>query len=138
MPFEPLNNFSAHLVRVWGVSFLTAEHAYHWRKFSPAATDAAEKIFLAASPNQAKEIAYQNMDKLPSDWWERRVEVMEEVLRAKALQHEEVRDALRRTAQRAIIESSPVDAFWGTGPDGTGENMVGKLWMKIRGELISG
>lgn len=46
--------------------------------------------------------------------------------------YDTVRDALKRSGNRRIIENSPVDAFWGIGPDRTGKNMVGELWMKLR------
>lgn len=57
---------------------------------------------------------------------------MEEILRAKAEQHQDVREILKKTGQRIIIENCPVDGFWGIGPNRNGENMVGKIWMKIR------
>ena len=60
---------------------------------------------------------------------------MEEILRAKTEQHEDVRDVLKKTGKRTIIENSPVDSFWGIGHDGKGQNVVGKIWMKIRDEL---
>ena len=60
---------------------------------------------------------------------------MEEILRAKTEQHEDVRDVLKKTGKRTIIENSPVDSFWGIGYDGNGQNVVGKIWMKIRDEL---
>jgi len=50
---------------------------------------------------------------------------MEQILQNKTEQHEDVREALRRTGHRTIIESSPVDNFWGVGPDGSGENIEG-------------
>ena len=36
---------------------------------------------------------------------------------------------------REIIENSPVNSFWGNGPDDNGQNMVGKIWMEIRKEI---
>ncbi len=130
--FAPLDNFSAHAVQVWGIAFPTAEHAYCWKKYAAAYPEIAEEILAAPSPHAVKEIGDRNRDKLPTSWREERVKVMEEVLRVKAALHEDVRDALRRTGTRAIVENSPVDTFWGAGPDGKGENMVGKIWMKIR------
>jgi len=32
-PFHPLDNFSAHTVKVWDVAFPTAEYAFQWKKF---------------------------------------------------------------------------------------------------------
>ncbi|MBI2888670.1 MAG: NADAR family protein [Candidatus Liptonbacteria bacterium] len=130
--FAPLDNFSAHVVCVWGLAFPTSEHAYQWKKYFSAHPEIAEEILAAPSPHAAKDIANKNVGKLPSSWQEERVRVMEEALRAKAAQHEDVREALKRTGKRMIIENSPVDSFWGAGPDGKGENMLGKVWMKIR------
>jgi predicted NAD-dependent protein-ADP-ribosyltransferase YbiA (DUF1768 family) len=41
---------------------------------------------------------------------------------------------LRESGHEDIVEDSPTDYFWGEGADGTGQNMLGKLWMKIRAE----
>ena len=70
---------------------------------------------------------------MPKSWYEKyAVNVMEEIFRAKAEQHEDVRERLKKTDKRQIIENSPVDSFWGVGSKGDGQNMVGKIWMKIR------
>lgn len=130
--FDALNNFSAHWVEIWGKEFPTAEHAFQWKKFSEARPDLAEQIFDAGCPEEAQNIAHQNKPAQPKDWHERKVAIMEEVLRAKSAQHETVRDTLKRSGNRRIVENSPVDRFWGCGPDGGGKNMMGLLWMKIR------
>lgn len=72
---------------------------------------------------------------MSKQWYDERVAVMEQILKAKTKQHEDVRETLKRTGNRIIVENSPVDSFWGTGPDGKGENIVGKIWMKIRDSL---
>jgi hypothetical protein len=36
-----------------------------------------------------------------------------------------------------LVESSPHDFFWGRGVDGTGENQLGVLLMRLRSELAS-
>lgn len=135
--FYPLDNFSAHTVRIWGNRFLTAEHAYLWKKFSVANPGVAESIFDAESPEIAKTISMKHIQEGSPSWHEERVHVMEEVLRAKAEQHEDVRTVLIKSGTRRIIENSPVDAFWGIGPEGIGQNTLGMLWMKIREELYS-
>jgi ribA/ribD-fused uncharacterized protein len=66
------------------------------------------------------------------DWARRRVAVLEEILRAKLAQHPEAQEALRRSGHEDIVEDSPTDYFWGEGADGSGQNMLGRLWMKIR------
>jgi predicted NAD-dependent protein-ADP-ribosyltransferase YbiA (DUF1768 family) len=35
----------------------------------------------------------------------------------------------------ALIEDSKIDAFWGIGSRGKGENMLGVLLMELRSEL---
>lgn len=134
--YYPLDNFSAHQVAIWGKVFPTAEHAFQWKKFSSSAPEVAEQIFAATSPHIVKDIADRNKDKMTAEWHDQKVMVMEEILRAKADQHEDVRERLRLTGDRTIIEHSPVDSFWGIGPDGKGENNVGKIWMKIRDGLV--
>lgn len=130
--FDALNNFSAHAVDLWGKRFPTAEHAFQWKKFSKVQPDIAEKIFVARCPEEAQKIAHTNKPFQPKNWHERKVSIMEEILRAKLAQHESVQDALKRSGTRRICENSPVDSFWGVGQGGSGQNMVGVLWMKIR------
>lgn len=129
--FHPLDNFSAHAIEIWRKIFPTAEHAYHWKKFERS-PEISKHIFAARSPEAAKRIADKHLDKIAEAWHDEKINVMKEILRAKAKQHEDVQDALRRSGGRKIIENSPVDAFWGAGPDNKGKNMVGKIWMEIR------
>lgn len=130
--FYPLDNYSAHQVEIWGKKFATVEHAYQWKKFVATKPDIAEKIFLANSPEAAKKIADDNKSFQPDSWQEEKVGAMEQILTAKAEQHEDVQDALKRSGKRQIHENSPVDEFWGLGASGKGKSMVGKIWMKIR------
>ena len=133
--FYSLDNFSAHTVELWGLKFPTAEHAFQWKKFSDTRSDIAKKVLEAGSPEIAKRIAAsEKLNRSPS-WNEDKVTIMEEILRAKLAQHEEVREVLVKTGSRTIIENSPGDGFWGTGSDGRGENMIGKIWMKIRDNI---
>ena len=133
--FHPLDNFSAHSIDLWNKTFPTAEHAFQWRKFSSNHPDVAGAILSAKSPHLVKEISDANKDKQPANWHEEKVAAMEEILRAKADQHKDVREILRKAGKRNIIENSPVDNFWGIGPEGNGKNMVGEIWMKIRDSL---
>ena len=132
--FDALSNFSAHSVEVWSKRFPTAEHSFQWKKYSKVRPDIAEEILAAGCPEDAQRIAHAHKQEQPTDWHERKVGIMEEILRAKLSQHETVQDALKRSGNRNIIENSPVDAFWGCGPKGDGKNMLGILWGKIRNE----
>lgn len=132
--FYVLNNFSAHIVEFRGVLYPTAEHAYQATKCTDKA--GKEAIRLARSPLLAKHVANEVYASVKDPDWEcKKVAVMEELLRAKLAQHEEVLDALKRSGTEGIAEDSPVDFFWGAGEDGSEQNRLGKLWMKVRAEL---
>ncbi len=135
VPFEPLNNWSPHRVSIWGIDFPTSEHAFQWKKFSEIEPSIANEILSAGSPYAVFKISSLNKSKKPDNWAEIKLFIMEEILRAKNNQHEDVRDALKRTGDRTIVENSPVDDFWGIGPNKDGQNMLGNLWMKIRDRL---
>lgn len=134
--FYVFDNFSPFVIKIWGKEFMTSEHAYQWKKYENLYPDIAKQIFEAKSPNDAKKIADANKDKLTDEWHKIKVSIMEEILTAKTNQHEKVKRMLIETANKTIIENSPVDNFWGIGPDGNGQNMVGKIYMKLRDDLV--
>jgi len=131
-PIDALDNFSAHAIRIWGRVFPTAEHAYQWKQFASSSPEIAQRIIAAPSAHMAKSIASQNKSKLRKEWAVNKVAVMKKILRTKAAQHADVWEVLKETKHKLIVENSPVDEFWGDGPRGQGQNMVGKIWMGIR------
>lgn len=135
--FDALNNFSAHQVALWGEMFHTAEHAFHWKKFSDYQIEVAQLILVATSAEKSQLIAHKHNDKLPGDWHVIKADTMEEILRAKLEQHDDVRELLLKTGSRTIVERSPNPTYWSLGRNGDGENMVGKIWMKLRFEIQS-
>ena len=131
--FYALNNFSAHAIEFRGQLYPTSEHAYQAAKCTDP--KGKEEIRQARSPLQAKTLAKEVYGEArDSDWDSKKVGVVEEILRAKLAQHSEVRQALRASGDEEIVEDSPTDYFWGEGADGSGQNVLGKLWMKIRAE----
>ena len=56
-------------------------------------------------------------------------------LYAKFTQHEHLRKLLLETGDRKLIEHTSRDSYWGDGGDGSGQNKLGKLLMKLREEL---
>ena len=128
-----LSNFSAHQVKYQGQIYPTVEHAYQAQKLTEEVLK--KEVRQAASPALAKETAYRYKGKWRSDWHEVKVEVMKAIVRAKLEQHEEVKQALKKTGTAEIKENSPVDYFWGIGRDGSGKNEMGKIWMKLRDEI---
>lgn len=130
-----LSPFSAHQIEIWGEKFSTVEHAYQWAKFLPGKV--RDEIKNSKSPKEAWRIAqmYKN-DSILIDSNFDKDEVMEELFREKVKQHKDVEDVLRATTDRGILKIHKDDYYWGTGADGSGQNKMGKLWMKIRSEVV--
>ena len=140
--FYVLSNFSAftlvwsskyeHLSRV----FKTSEEAYHWEKFNHLAGRGVQDLLEnARSAHDAFTLAQKHSDLRRRDWDAVKVDIMRDILRAKADQHDYVRRKLLATGDRILIENSWRDDFWGWGPKRDGQNMLGKLWMEVRTEL---
>jgi ribA/ribD-fused uncharacterized protein len=90
----------------------------------------------ARSAHDAFKIAERNRDQRWPEWDEMKVNEMRIILHAKVRQHEYVRRKLLATGTRELVENSWRDDYWGLGPNGDGQNMLGKLWMGIRAELL--
>lgn len=156
--FYCLHNFSAFRLLWEGFEFDTSEHAYHWEKFAnwkkevspahyydyaPPMTTFVDvenhgirsMILRARSAHEAFKIAEEFKDRVSPEWNQHRVFVMKKILLAKLDQHEYVRRKLLETGDRIIVEDSWRDDFWGWGKNRDGQNMLGKLWMKIRDEI---
>ena len=128
--FYLLSNFSAHQVMYSGVEYMTSEHAYQVAKFEdPTMREKiknASSAFLAREYGQSKEGLTSGFDK---------VAVMKEIMRAKLLQHQDVREKLLATEDALLEKNHPRDYFWGTGKDGSGKNIMGQIWMELRSEI---
>jgi ribA/ribD-fused uncharacterized protein len=138
--FYPFSNFSAFTLDWKGIRFDTSEAAYHWEKFLAGGVDNGKYkhiIRTAESAHAAFKYAEQYKEHVRPDWLNVRVQIMRDILLAKARQHEYVRRKLLQSGDRELIENSWRDSFWGWGPDRKGQNQLGKLWMEVRAELRS-
>jgi ribA/ribD-fused uncharacterized protein len=132
----PCSNFSSFEV-VWnGETWKTSEYAYQAAKFEDKKIK--DIIKSARSSHDTKKLTHMYKDKKRKDWYDVKLAVMEDILRAKLSQHFYVQKKLLQTGDREIIENSHRDAYWGWGPEKDGENNLGKIWMKLRQELQSG
>jgi ribA/ribD-fused uncharacterized protein len=134
-----LSFFSAHAVEYEicgrrGVA-MTAEHVYQASKFEDRGI--VNKVLHALGPEEAMAIAHQHRRNYRLDWSDAtKLKLYESIARAKADQHQVVREHLRRTGTRKIIANYPDNDFWGLGHDKSGRNHAGKIWMKIRADLF--
>lgn len=116
-------------------TYATAEHAYQAAHFFDTNPELAEKIRLCRSPEETFDLANQNAELEDPHWKDKRLSIMEEILRCKLEQHELIAETLRKTGNLEIVEMNDNDSFWGWGSDHQGRNELGKLWMKLRSEL---
>lgn len=132
-----LDNFSAFCVEINGIEYKTVEHAFQTIKFLDTAPEIANRIKNCKSPFDARSLAHQYKPLRRKDWSEIKYGVMEMLLTEKVLQNPYVKEKLINTKPYEIIEDcgEDDDKDWGCGLDGTGENNLGKMWMKIRNNL---
>ena len=128
-----LSNFYEATVTYKGLTYGTSEAAYQAQKCM-AEEEKAE--FCAISPKAAKEKGHL-MQQRP-DWDCVKVGVMEEIVRCKFAQNEDLKAMLLGTGD-AILEEGNTwgDTFWGVVTSGHGQNHLGKILMKIRSELAA-
>ena len=103
-------------------------------------------IRMAKSPEEALKIGKDRSHPLRPNWdrpdWESvKDEVMFKALVAKFTQHTHLHDLLMSTGDAHIAEYTERDRYWGDGEDGEdgrGESKLGKLLMRLRGQLKQG
>ena len=139
LPFDlyerMLSPFSGHMVEYKGVLYPTAEHAYHCQRYTDPKI--VEEIKTARSAKKAWELSQKYKIQQVGGFNEKRVQVMEDICRAKMQQHEDVKEMLLDSGDASIIKNYP-DPFWSIGLNGEGRNELGKLWIRLREELRSG
>lgn len=129
-----LSPFSAHQIEIWGEKFMTVEHAYQTMKFLPGSVQDEIKNAKSAYACWKLNWKYKGDKSLLNPDFDK-VKIMEELLRAKVAQHPEVLEILKLSGNRGLHKNVESDEFWGVGHDGSGQNVLGKLWMKIREDL---
>ena len=132
--FMDLSAFSAHEVSVGGIVFKTVEHGYHALRIKPGPE--RDSIMIQSSPMNAwrEGQKYKNNPELLVEDYDK-YSIMERLCRAKLDQHNDVKEVLLATGDRELLKVYDSDYWWGTGADGSGENKMGKLWVKLRDEL---
>ena len=130
--FHDLAPFAALEVAIDGLVYKTAEHAYQALRVVPEARDRIMNTNSPLNAWRAGQRCKENNLLLP-DY--NKDTLMEKIFRAKLTQHPDLVHVLKMSGNRQLIKVAPDDYYWGTGADGTGENKMGQLWMKLRSEL---
>jgi N-glycosidase YbiA len=132
--FYVFSNFSSFQLEWRGKLWPTSEHAYHSEKFDDESLK--EEIRNTRSAHDAFKLANASKGRYINEWDEVKIGIMKEILKAKVAQHPYVLKKLKDSGEREIIEDSWRDDFWGWGSNKDGKNMLGKLWMEVRKEIL--
>ena len=128
------NNFQTP-VYYDGILYPSVTHAYHAARTCDEVTRRA--ILNAETFQILGNIAIRIED--PSGWQERKVKVMEQLLRDKFRRSKELQDKLRMTENRELVmtyqEEKKNNLYWGV-VKGKGQNQLGRILMKIRDDLL--
>lgn len=135
-PFGDFSNFSKHPFTLTDLWYPTAEHAFQAAKF--AGLPQFERIRRLRGGKDVARQARECRSLVRSDWDEVKEDVMRQVLVAKFAAHESLRALLSTTGDEPIEFASPMDAYWGTGRDGSGLNRMGRLLEVVRDLLRAG
>jgi N-glycosidase YbiA len=137
-PYGCFSNFSPHSIQLGGDLWPTAEHYYQAQKFVGAADQhLCQQIRKAETPEIAAAIGRNPMHTVRCNWDVLKAIVMYDAVLTKFMTYPDLADLLLKTGRELIIEDSPTDSYWGCGADGLGQNQLGKVLMRVRGELRS-
>lgn len=123
-----LSNYSQHTIVTPRGQFSTAEAALHAYKSDDI--DYIQKQRYSTSPSASRYLA--KTCKQTDRWLSIRTQCMYDILNDKLERHSEIKKLLINTGLRPITFYSSQDTFWGNGGDGSGSNVLGTLWEKIR------
>ena len=135
-PYYEFTNFYQAPLQIDGRVWATSENYFQAQKYI------GTPLFGAIQQSQTAREAF-DISRTPvlglqwrrSDWEEVKDDVMYVALYAKFTQHERLRRLLLDTDDRRLVEHTSRDSYWGDGGDGSGQNKLGQLLMKLRKEL---
>ena len=133
--FGVFSNFAPYPIKVDGKIWPTSEHYFQAQKFLD--DDVKEKIRKAKSPMIAARMGRDRSKPLRRDWEKVKDDVMRTAVRAKFMQHDDLKKTLIDTGDAIIVEHTDNDSYWGDGGDGSGKNMLGRILMQVRADLQS-
>ncbi len=121
---------------VGGVTYSNSENYFQSCKFigSPDA-NYVNSLIRGADPAKSYTIG-RKYTNIRGDWKHVRENVMFEALTAKFAADENARNILLQTGDLKLVQLKPNDAYWGTGPDGCGNNKLGNLVTRVRTKIL--
>lgn len=135
--------------QIGGITYPTAEHymmAGKARLFDDQTV--FKEILTASDPDMVKRLGRKVKNYDEPTWVEHRFQIVVDGNYAKFSQNPKLKQYLLSTADKIIVEASPLDRIWGTGlaqdhPDSNnpqlwqGLNLLGFALMEVRSRLLS-
>jgi N-glycosidase YbiA len=132
--FGEFSNFADFPLDLDGLEWPTSEHYFQAQKFLEPKI--REQIRKAPTPGEAARLGRDRNHPLRCDWEQVKDDVMRKAVTAKFTQHPALRELLLSTGTSWLVEHTKNDTYWADGGDGTGKNMLGRILMELRDELI--
>ena len=124
-------------INIFGKQFKTGEHAYQYRKaIYHEDFELAEQVLMAENAHNAKSLG-NDIHNCNQGWQERKTEFMENIVGKKITGCPHITQKLINTDSAPLIEDVRSSPFWGSGPDGNGNNVLGKILEKERAKLLN-
>ncbi|KAI1791096.1 hypothetical protein LXA43DRAFT_452312 [Ganoderma leucocontextum] len=129
-----LLHFSAHRVHFGHRSYPTGVHLFEALKFLGGRDELAERVRGCGTAEEAVAVAEGLREYWRGDWEDVKLEMLEEVLYHKFVQHAVLREMLMATGGADLVFEDP-DVVWGDGAIGQGLNLLGGALMQVRSRL---
>lgn len=130
-----LSNFYPSPILIDGILYHHVEGYYQSQKFIKDDIGTTLKIQSMSNPADCKRAANAHpMTKQMKQEWDSglRITVMKRAVLCKFLCNTDLATTLMSTGNSVLVEDAVYDGFWGTGSDGNGTNMLGKVLMETR------
>jgi ribA/ribD-fused uncharacterized protein len=145
--FRTFSNMSNHPIDIEGVKYPTVEHYFQAMKAKEFNDEEMyNKIVKTKTAKAVKAVGKKVKNFVQEVWDSKREAVMEKAIRAKFVQHPELRKQLLETGDKIIGFADPRNTFWGIGTGmesekskkpskWRGQNKIGKILMALRTTL---
>lgn len=129
------SNYASYSFSADGLYWKTSEHYFKAQKFVEN-PEYFNRIYRASSPSEASYLGRDRRIPMRYDWEFVKNGVMKKALLAKFRQNKIIKNELLLTNGKQLVEKTSSDYYWGCGSNKTGRNMLRKLLMDVRDQLL--